>query len=73
MSKGVYGAFGLILMWLAFVSFFVAFHPGGLRSKLFEDPDKNPHGLARNPRDVVLYFVDKWTTGEPPKIGPNTV
>jgi hypothetical protein len=72
MSKGVYGAFGLVLLWLAFVALFVAFHPGGLRSELFKDTN-NPNGLARNPRDVVLYFVNKWTSGEPPQIGPNTV
>ena len=73
LSKGVYGAFGLILMWVAFVSLFVAFHPGGLRSELFVDPKKNPNGLARNPRDVVLYFIEKWTTGVAPQAGPNTV
>jgi hypothetical protein len=73
MSKGVYGAFGLVLLWMAFASFFIAFHPGGLRSPMFVDPQKNPTGLARNPRDALLYFIEKLTTGVAPKAGPNTV
>lgn len=66
MSKGVYGAFGLILFWLAFAAWFVAFHPGGIRSELFVDSQHNPNGLARNPRDVVLYFIYKMSSGVPP-------
>lgn len=64
MSKGVYGAFALILLWVAFASFFVAFHPGGLRSDTFMDPQNNPKGYARNPRDVLLYFIEKWSAGQ---------
>jgi hypothetical protein len=63
MSKGVYGAFALVLLWIAFAGFFVAFHPGGIRNAMFVDDQNNPSGLARNPRDVLLYFIYKWTQG----------
>lgn len=55
MSKGVAGALGLILLWLAFVAFFVAFHPGGIKLA-----DGTP---AQNPRDVILYMIQKMTGG----------
>lgn len=55
MSKGVAGAFGLILLWMAFVAFFVAFHPGGIKLA-----DGTP---AQNPRDVVLYLIQRLTGG----------
>jgi hypothetical protein len=55
MGKGVAGAFGLILLWLAFVAFFVAFHPGGIKLA-----DGTP---AQNPRDVVIYLIQRLTGG----------
>jgi len=63
MSKGVAGAIALILLWFAFISFFIAFHPGGIRDDMFVDATNNPTGLARNPRDVLLYFVKQWSEG----------
>ena len=63
MNKGVAGAIGVILLWLAFVCFFVAFHPGGITSPMFADSKNNPSGAARNPRDVFLYFIDLWSKG----------
>lgn len=62
MNKGVAGAIGVILLWISFVSFYVAFHPGGITSPMFTDKN-NPHGYARNPRDVFLYFVHLWSQG----------
>src|SRR5882724_202564 len=62
MSKGVAGAIAVILLWMSFAAFFVAFHPGGIRSDTFKS-DSNPQGYARNPRDVFLYFVDKLAHG----------
>lgn len=62
MSKGVAGAIAVVLLWFAFVAFFVAFHPGGIRSDGFKS-DNNPQGYARNPRDVFLYFVSKIAGG----------
>ncbi len=55
MSKGVAGAFGLILLWMAFVAFFVAFHPGGIKLA-----DGTP---AQNPRDVIVYLIQRLTSG----------
>lgn len=63
MSKGVAGAIGVILLWIGFVAFFVAFHPGGITSPMFVDKTYNPQGYARNPRDVMLYFVELWGKG----------
>jgi hypothetical protein len=62
-NKGVAGAIAVILLWLAFVSFYVAFHPGGITSPMFADKTNNPTGQARNPRDVFLYFIDLWSKG----------
>ncbi len=62
MSRGVAGAIAVILLWLSLASFFVAFHPGGIRSDTFKS-DNNPQGYARNPRDVFLYFVGKISAG----------
>jgi hypothetical protein len=55
MSKGVSGAIALLLLWMAFAAFFVAFHPGGIKLA-----DGTP---AQNPRDVLLYFIQQWTQG----------
>lgn len=59
MSKGVAGAIALLLFWMAFASWFVAFHPGGLQ---ISDENGKPV-YAQNPRDVFLYFVNRWTQG----------
>jgi uncharacterized spore protein YtfJ len=40
---------------MAFVAFFVAFHPGGIKLA-----DGTP---AQNPRDVILYLIQKMTGG----------
>lgn len=61
MSKGVAGAIALILLWLAFASFFVAFHPGGL---VIGTDSKGKPIYAQNPRDVFLYFVKTWSMGQ---------
>jgi hypothetical protein len=39
---------------MSFACFFVAFHPGGLRI--------NDHA-AQNPRDVILWFMQRAATG----------
>jgi hypothetical protein len=57
MSRNAAGALGLILLWLSFVMFYVAFHPGGLKR-----PDGKP---AQNPRDVILWFMQRFATGNP--------
>jgi hypothetical protein len=62
MSKGVAGATALVLLWIAFVAFYVALHPGGIRSTSFVSDD-NPNGLAQNPRDVIIYFIQQLTQG----------
>jgi hypothetical protein len=63
MSKGVAGAIAVVLLWIGFVSFYVAFHPGGITSPMFVDTKLNPKGNARNPRDVMLYFIELWSKG----------
>jgi hypothetical protein len=61
-GKGATGALALILLWVAFAAFFVAFHPGGIRDDLFKS-SSNPQGNARNPRDVLLWLIKRATTG----------
>lgn len=56
MGKGAAGALALLLMWIAFVCFFVAFHPGGI--------EVNGHS-AQNPRDVILWFMQRIARGVP--------
>ncbi len=55
MGKGAAGAMALLLLWIAFACFFVAFHPGGLVMS-----SGTP---ARNPRDVIIWFMERITTG----------
>jgi hypothetical protein len=62
-NKGATGALALILLWIAFASFFVAFHPGGIRDPSFVDPKNNPAGLARNPRDVLIWLMKRAAQG----------
>lgn len=62
MSKGVSGALALILMWVAFASFFVAFHPGGITDTMFVSTD-NPSGYAHNPVDVIVWLVKRAAEG----------
>jgi hypothetical protein len=57
MGQGAAGALALVLIWLAFVSFFVAFHPGGLTLA-----NGSP---AQNPRDVVLWLMQRAAGGSP--------
>lgn len=55
MGEGANGALGLLLMWIAFVCFFVAFHPGGL--------EVNGH-KAQNPVDVIIWLMQRIATGK---------
>lgn len=57
MGKNAAGAFGLVLMWVAFVCLFFAFHPGGVKI--------NGHA-AQNPRDVILWLMQRLATGQTP-------
>jgi hypothetical protein len=61
-NKGAAGALALILLWVAFAAFFVAFHPGGIRDNMFKS-DKNPLGTARNPRDVLIWLIKRGAEG----------
>lgn len=75
MNKGTAGAIGLILLWVAFACFFIAFHPGGLIM---------PNGkAARNPRDVIVWLMQRFampaaqaqqsdTAPSPTDTGPQT-
>jgi hypothetical protein len=54
MGQGASGALALILFWIAFTCFFVAFHPGGIQV--------NGHA-AQNPRDVILWLMQRIATG----------
>lgn len=62
MNKGTSGALALILLWVAFASFFVAFHPGGIRDQMFINKD-NPSGQASNPRDVLIWLIKRAIQG----------
>lgn len=64
MNKGASGALALILFWIAFTSFFVAFHPGGIRDPMFVNTD-NPQGMARNPADVLIWMIKRAISGGP--------
>lgn len=63
MNKGAAGALALVLFWIAFVSFFVSFHPGGLQI------DGHP---AQNPRDVILWLIRRAASGPPASANPQT-
>lgn len=56
MGEGASGALALVLFWVAFVSFFVAFHPGGLQV------NGKP---AQNPKDVILWLMQRVAQGSP--------
>jgi hypothetical protein len=64
-NKGATGALALILLWVAFASFFVAFHPGGIRDDMFKSKN-NPQGAAHNPRDVLIWLIKRATQGAQP-------
>ncbi len=64
MNKGASGALALILLWVAFVAFFVAFHPGGIKDPMFVTKD-NPQGYARNPPDVIIWMIKRAISGSP--------
>ena len=68
MNKGASGALALILLWVAFAAFFVAFHPGGITDPKFVT-DSNPKGYARNPVDVLLWLIMRATRGPDKKQG----
>lgn len=73
MTKGSRFAVALILFWLAFTCFYVAFHPGGIvvpganpkgeeQENLNADGTPNVNGAfrhARNPSDVIAHVVGK--------------
>jgi hypothetical protein len=61
-NKGATGALALILLWVAFAAFFVSFHPGGIRDDMFKSKG-NPQGVARNPRDVLIWLIKRATQG----------
>lgn len=54
MSKSALFALAVVLLWIAGVCFFVAFHPGGLTV------NGNP---AQNPSDVLKYLIGIASTG----------
>lgn len=56
MNKGAAGGLALVLLWIGFVAFFVAFHPGGLQI--------DGHA-AQNPRDVILWLIRRAASGPP--------
>ena len=56
MGKQAAGALALILLWIGLVSYFVAFHPGGI--------EINGHA-AQNPRDVLLWLMQRLAQGTP--------
>lgn len=56
MGSGASGALALVLFWVAFICFFVAFHPGGLQVS------GHP---AQNPKDVVLWLMQRVAAGSP--------
>lgn len=62
MNNGASGALALILLWVAFAAFFVAFHPGGIADPMFVTPG-NPKGFARNPVDVLVWLIKRATQG----------
>ena len=62
MNKSAGGALALILLWVAFAAFFVAFHPGGISDPMFVTPT-NPKGYARNPVDVITWLIKRATQG----------
>jgi hypothetical protein len=54
LSKSALFAIAVVLLWVAGVCFFVAFHPGGL------SVNGNP---AQNPADVLKYLMGVASTG----------
>jgi hypothetical protein len=62
-NRGVMLAFGLILLWVAGVCFFAAFHPGGVTNS-----DGNP---AQNPADVLKWLLTKAGEGSATPEGSN--
>jgi len=55
MSDGTRFALALVILWLAGVALFVAFHPGGIKI------DGKP---ANNPVDILKYFIQLANTGQ---------
>lgn len=64
MTKGSRFAFALILFWLSFFGFYIAFHPGGIQ---MPGPDpKTGQGTthpAGNVRDVITHVISSIASG----------
>jgi hypothetical protein len=56
MSQGTKFAIALVLLWLAGIGLFVAFHPGGLKDPGLKSKD-NPDGAVENPADLIQYYI----------------
>lgn len=54
MANSARFAISLVLLWLAFVCLFVAFHPGGVQV------NGRP---AQNPSDIIKYGMQKLSKG----------
>ena len=55
-NRGVMFAFSLLLLWVAGIAFFTAFHPGGVT-----DPDTGDP--AKDPVDVIKFLMVKGGEG----------
>lgn len=65
LSDGTFFALAIILFLLALIGFYVAFHPNGIRDPAFITTDgNNPNGLAENPAEVIVYFMNKFAGGQ---------
>jgi len=62
-NRGVMLALALLLFWIAGVSFFVAFHPGGVT--------KDNGDTANNPVDVLKFLLAKEGSGAKQPGDPN--
>jgi hypothetical protein len=62
-NRGVMLALALLLFWIAGVSFFVAFHPGGIT--------KDNGDSAQNPVDVLKFLLAKEGSGGGQQSDPN--
>jgi hypothetical protein len=55
-NRGAMFAFSLLLLWVAGIAFFTAFHPGGVI-----DPDSGDP--AKDPADVIKFLMVKGGEG----------
>lgn len=63
MSDGTFFAIAIVLFIIAMLMLFVAFHPGGITDPALQS-DQNKEGIAQNPKDVVIYFMNRLNAGE---------